>query len=124
MACSTEAERNEARETLLSILKPGQFVYTILRHVSASGMSRRISLAVVEAGEITPIDYYVSKLCGYTRDPKAQGLKISGCGMDMGFEMVYQLGEALWPNGTDAPHGTRNGAPDSAGGYALKHRWL
>ena len=23
-----------------------------------------------------------------------------------------------------APHGTRNGEPDSTGGYALKHRWL
>jgi hypothetical protein len=31
---------------------------------------------------------------------------------------------ALWPNGTDTPHGTRNGEPDTNGGYALKHRWM
>lgn len=44
--------------------------------------------------------------------------------MDMGFHVVYALGSALWPDGTPAPHGTRNGEPDTAGGYALKHEWL
>jgi hypothetical protein len=52
------------------------------------------------------------------------GITIGGCGMDMGFELVYQLGYALWPNGTPAPHGTRNGEPDTNGGYALRQRWL
>jgi hypothetical protein len=44
--------------------------------------------------------------------------------MDMGFDLVYSLGSALWPNGTDTPHGTRNGEPDSDGGYALKQSAL
>jgi hypothetical protein len=52
------------------------------------------------------------------------GIKIGGCGMDMGFDLVYSLGATLWPNGTRKPHGTRNGEPDSAGGYALNHRWM
>lgn len=30
----------------------------------------------------------------------------------------------LKPDGAPAPHGTRNGEPDTAGGYALKHEWL
>jgi len=43
---------------------------------------------------------------------------------DMGFQIVYQLGQRMWPDGTPKPHGRRNGQPDSAGGYALKHQWL
>jgi hypothetical protein len=42
----------------------------------------------------------------------------------MGFAAVYNLGYALWPNGTPEPHGTRNGVPDRDGGYALKQCWL
>lgn len=33
-------ERDEARARLREILKPGYTVYTVLRHVSASGMSQ------------------------------------------------------------------------------------
>ena len=33
-------ERDEARARLREILKPGDTVYTVLRHVSASGMSQ------------------------------------------------------------------------------------
>jgi hypothetical protein len=52
------------------------------------------------------------------------GIIIGGCGMDMGFALVYNLGSTLWPNGTPEPHGTRNREPDSDGGYALKHNWV
>ena len=55
---------------------------------------------------------------------KTGGVKVAGCGMDMGFALVYNLGHTLWPKGTRKPHGTRNGEPDNCGGYALKHRWI
>ena len=55
---------------------------------------------------------------------KHGGLVVGGCGFDAGFEVVYNLGSLLWPNGTPEPHGTRNREPDSTGGYALKQdRW-
>ena len=38
--------------------------------------------------------------------------------MDMGFQAVYCLGLSLWPDGTPEPHSTRNGEPDTNGGYA------
>jgi len=57
-------------------------------------------------------------------DDKQNAVKISGCGMDMGSAVVYDLGYRLWPNGTPTPHGTRNGTPDSSGGYALKYQWI
>lgn len=107
-------------------VKPGQTIYCVLRHVSGSGMNRRISFFRVDkkTGEIVCIDYAISIIAGYTRSKNAQGLNVSGCGMDMGFSVVHNLGYYLWPKGTPKPHGKRNGQPDSNGGYALKSAWL
>lgn len=118
-----EQEKQAAITQLLEILKPGATVYTELKRVSKSGMSRVISLKAVQDGEIITLDYLASLAIGYRMDNNG-GLKVTGCGMDMGFHLVYVLGSALWPHGTPEPHGSRNGAPDTCGGYALKHRWI
>ncbi len=120
--------RQQVIDQLKRDLKPGSKVYTILRHVSASGMQRRISLCIPYTyldgrTGITTLDYSVAIAIDAKLHPKG-GIIVKGCGMDMGFELVYRLGCALWPNGTDEPHGTRNGEPDREGGYALKHQWL
>jgi hypothetical protein len=117
------AYRAQARAHLLTMLKPGQTVYTVLQHVSSSGMSRRISLCIAQEGEVVTLDAWAAAAMGDTVHEKG-GIVASGCGMDMGFHLVYRLGRALWPDGTPNPHGTRNGEPDSDGGYALRHRWL
>ena len=113
--------KEEALTRLRELLKPGDTIYTIMRHCSRSGMSRRISL-------MSPDMHSLDWLCeraglAKTRKDK-EGLVIGGCGMDMGFALVYGLGRMLWPRGTPEPHGRRNGEPDSDGGYALKHTWL
>lgn len=115
--------RKQIADSLRKDLTPGQTVYCELRHVSASGMLRRISLFIVENGKIRSIDYFAAVVMGDKVSDKG-GIAVSGCGMDMGFHLVYTLGQCLWPDGTPEPHGTRNGAPDSAGGYALKSTWL
>lgn len=43
----SKQEREEAVAQLRKMLKPGDTVHTILRHVSKSGMSRRIDLVKV-----------------------------------------------------------------------------
>ena len=114
---------NQARETLRTMLTPCDTVYCILQSVSKSGMSRKIKLVINNGGkEVKDITYLASVAMQWAMSDGA--LKVSGCGMDMGFNTVYTLGCYLWPNGTDKPHGTRNGVPDSAGGYALKSSWL
>lgn len=123
------SEREQALSFLHDVLKPGDTVYTILRHVSASGMTRRISVIVLkldDKGVARPIhlDWHIEQLGIAKRHARADGLVVGGCGMDMGYHLVYRLGNAMWPNGTDKPHGRRNGKPDSDGGYALEHRWL
>lgn len=120
----SKREKMESRERLLEILKPGDTVFTVLKHVSASGMSRSIQLKIVQNGDICDISWDAAHAMGDKIDSKHGGIKIGGCGMDMGFALVYNLGAVLWPKGTDKPHGTRNGEPDRDGGYALNQRWV
>jgi hypothetical protein len=124
----SKTERARCLAELHKILQPGDTVFTILDNVSRSGMARDIRLVVMKDGADLHPNYLVSQVIGVPqamRNGRRQdALRMRGCGMDMGFEIVYQLGMALWPNGTDKPHGQRNGEPDSNGGYALKQRWL
>lgn len=118
----SQKEIEESRAYLLKFLKPGSQVLTVLRNVSRSGMSRRIDLYTIHRDEMVYLSHAAAVVMG---DPRPDdGIKVSGCGMDMGFHLVYNLGATLWPKGTAKPHGTRNGEPDSDGGYALKQRWL
>lgn len=129
--------RAQACADLRGILKPGDKVYTVLRHVSSSGMSRRISVlaAVVEEQTgtdgkrrrvpvIRDLSFMVATALDYPQHDGTGALVVGGCGMDMGFHVVYSLGSRLWPEGTKKPHGRRNGSPDRAGGYALRHEWV
>lgn len=116
--------KEEAIEKLREWIKPNDILYTQLQHVSKSGMTRHIAVRKIENDY--PYDYtgLVAKALGWKYSDKYHGIKVEGCGMDMGFHLIYSLGYVLWPNGTPEPHGTRNGEPDSAGGYAIKQRWL
>ena len=120
----TISEREQAIKDVKKFIKPNTTIYCLLRHVSSSGMMRRISFFVIHQKKPRIIDWYIEKILDYKRDRQHEGLKVGGCGMDMGFSVVYNLGSALWPNGTEKPHGTRNGEPDSAGGYALEREWV
>lgn len=114
----------QSKTQLLKWLKPGDTVFTILRHVSRSGMCRHIAILVqTPEGHMQEISSYVADLLDHRR-AKDGSLIVGGCGMDMGFSIVYNLGYSLWPKGTSEPHSKRNGEPDSDGGYALKHKWL
>ena len=141
--------KDEAIKVLREDLKPGDTINCILRHVSRSGMSRSISLLKGDQD----ITYYAGLVTENRIDQKNGGIKITGCGMDMGFALVYDLAYRLFPEGFgikgEMPLGHeirpdtkehaaqavekgakffgRNGDTsgwDTDGGYALKHRWL
>jgi len=85
-------------------------------------MSREISLLVGDYD----ISYLAARLLDMNRG-KSGGIKIGGCGMDMGFELVYCLGRKLFPDGFKVKGIGRNGDTsgwDKDGGYALKYNWL
>ena len=143
MSRYTKEEKAESLKTLRDLLKPGGTVYTILRRRSASGTSRQISLVIIDPrdGELLDISWDVSRAVDYGRNPDNHALRVSGCGMDMGFSVVYNLGRALWPDGfpcSGKSTGDRrcrsnahsNGEPYIKGpkhgdaGYALNQKWL
>lgn len=99
-------ERSEARERLLEVLTPGDTVYTVMTHVSRSGMSRSIDLLIGRGRDVDKITYWASRAMGDDKgseriDQKNGGIVVPGCGMDMGFHLVYGLSRTLWPNGFD-----------------------
>ena len=116
--------REEAIEKLKQYIVPGDTLYTQLEHVSKSGMTRFIKVRQIRDDYPYDLTYIAAKALGWKYSDRYHAIKVGGCGMDMGFHLVHSLGYALWPNGTDEPHGVRNGEPDSCGGYALTHRWL
>jgi hypothetical protein len=58
-----------------------------------------------DTGEIRflHLDYSVARVLGEpeasNRSGGPDGIKVGGCGMDMGFHLVYNLSYALWPAG-------------------------
>ena len=129
MTTKNGREREEARERLLQCLKPGDTVYCNLKHVSRSGMYRVIDLLVMKNNQPLCISYSASILLeGY--DSRWNGCKASGCGMDMGFHLVYNLSYYLFPDGFTPDydyyqngHNYKNERVND-GGYALNCRWL
>lgn len=117
-------DRAAAVAALREMLTPGDTIYTVLRHVTRSGMSRSIDCYVMRDGVPVWLSRRVAIATGLSWDSKREAVKVSGCGMDMGYHVVYGLGATLWPHGTPESHGMRNGEPDTDGGYALKHRWM
>ena len=120
--------------TLRGLIKPGQTIYSIIRSVSASGMYRCIDFYTIANGKYKQehrmrfLTGYVSSVLGLPWANKEGGirggLRVNGCGMDMAYHCVYELGAKLWPKGTRKPHSIRNGKPDTDGGYALKSEIL
>lgn len=144
-----QQERDKAREDLRAFVKPGMTVYTILRHRARSGMFRVIDVQTIEDNEPRWIGMLAHKATGIGYDRQREGLRVSGCGMDMGFHVVYELSSALYPDGfgcigtsgehskrcpsNDHSNGDRDYTPHQAmgaqhwhrnGGYALRHRWM
>ena len=120
-----------AAARLREILRPGDTVHTVVRHVSRSGMSRTITFHVVADNGIRDITLLAGKALGL-RVADDGGLKIAGCGMDTAFATVYDLSSVLFRDGfvctgdrcpsNDHSNGDRDRTPHvhSDPGYALR----
>ena len=134
-----QVRQEEARQQLRELLPPGSTVQTILRHTSRSGMSRSIS-PIIDGSDYS---WLVARAIGASVDQNHGGIKRGGCGMDMGFDLIYSLSRALYPDGfacigwnydmdrdKRCPSNDHSNHPretfthHESGGYALKHRWL
>jgi hypothetical protein len=138
------ADQQDAITYLKTQLSPGDTVYCVLRHVSRSGMMRHIDFYKMTDDGPQWLSPNVAEALDYpTSDSGA--LKVGGCGMDMGFHVVYTLSRTLFRDGwacigdgdsrnrcpsndhNNPGPDRRNYSPDhhhKDGGYALRHRWM
>jgi hypothetical protein len=137
----TKAAQEDARKQLREVLTPGDTVYTLLKHVSRSGTSRVIQVVKITCRggrepDLRYLGYLVAKSLNWQYDERKEGVRVSGCGMDMGFGLAFTLAANLWPYGYQC---TGEGCPSSDHGngdrdypprlhrvtrYALRQRWL
>lgn len=115
----SKADKDQAVAKLREWLKPGAVISCVSRHTSRSGMSRSISLFAMVPGssagasDMLDISYQASRVIDEPIDQKHGGIRIGGCGMDMGFALVYALSSALFPDG----FGCIGRGPDGSGIY-------
>ena len=150
----TKDETTEAIAALRDKLTPGRTVYTKITHVSRTGMSRSIEVYLAEGRDnLTDITWQVARATNSRIDNNHGGIVMGGCGMDMGFALIYNLGRTLYPRGVpctgsrgydpttyetthDAPRCKSNEHVNDAnipysrdvihrdGGYALNQIWM
>ncbi len=106
--------RQSLRDMLAGSERPT--IYCVLREVSRSGMSRRISFYILQDNRPRCVDHLVATIGagGARQHATKDGLVVQGGGMDMGFHVVYSLSRSLY---LDAPN-------ERDAGYHVAHEWL
>ncbi|KKL77358.1 hypothetical protein LCGC14_2035670 [marine sediment metagenome] len=122
----TKSEQEKSIKRLRVLVKEGDTIYTTLKHVSRSGMSRSIDVHIIKANKPRWLSRSVAEILNWGFDEKREAVKVSGCGMDMGFHLVYTLSSVLFPNGSKTLITGRNGdkKPEKDGGYLLEQVWM
>tara|TARA_R110002050_G_scaffold187774_1_gene322151 strand:- start:548 stop:868 length:321 start_codon:yes stop_codon:yes gene_type:complete len=102
-------EIKEIKKELKKAFPKGSTAYTKLIHCSQSGMTRIIQVINIKKNEPFYNAYKISQLLDYKHAEKNgdMGVKVGGCGMDMGFHLIYNLSSVLYKDG-----------------YAIKQRWI
>jgi hypothetical protein len=91
----------QAKKYLREWLPEGSTVFTLVRSVSKSGMSRQISVFCVEVSDIRNLDWMVAQALDWRiRD----AVVVQGCGMSMTFHLVDTLSYALYGGGGKLVH--------------------
>ena len=122
MSNKTQAQQDkaEAIEKLREWLKRDEIIYTVLRHRSASGMTRYIDMYYIRENRPCRITWAAAKALGWTYDTNREALKVGGCGMDMGFHAVYTLSAVLFRDSETF----RDPVTGEDAGYSLRHEWM
>lgn len=96
-------KKEDAIKILKDKIKKGDILYTNVNHVSRSGMMRYISVTHINNNIPCKLDRFISIALdwkqGRNRFGDFDGIKVSGCGMDMGFHLIYTLSSALFDDG-------------------------
>ena len=74
----TKREQQDAKERLIFLLRDRRDLYTILRHVSRSGMVKVISVILVNDGGARDISSLVARATDSAYDTAHEGVKVHG----------------------------------------------
>lgn len=126
MSRKPNPEREASIKYLCDVCPPGSTVYTLLAHVSRSGMQRQIRCFIVHDAVIVNITHHVARAIdrrlklGRMHDT----IVVGGCGFDAGFDVVQALSYVLhgMPTQKTTECGTDLNQPRA--GYTLKQEWL
>jgi hypothetical protein len=89
---------------LRKYLADGDRIWTIIDHVSRSGMSRRVQVLIPYVDErtgkaaILDVPMYVNHALGATWNPDARGVHVKGCGFNVAQYVADNLAFALFGN--------------------------
>lgn len=133
---STEkSEQEQALLKLQEMIREGDTIYSFLRHRYAPGTSGVIRLFLILPDKdrerhvhVNQISSPVANALGWPYEEDRDGIVVEDWGKDMGFQLVYSLGRALFPDGGPVDKSVRNselkGIHETDGGYLLHHKWL
>jgi hypothetical protein len=111
MTKTNEATAAEILKTALKAagVKKGDRIYTILRSVSRTGMSREVSFLTFHKGEPYYLNSAIASAFPFYKRSNGEfsAIVVKGCGIDAGFEVVSAISKAVHDD-----H------------YAIKHEWL
>jgi len=101
-------DKDKVKDILRDTFPEGSTAYTLVTKVAPSGMSRHIMVAGSrKKGHVQNVSWYISELLDWTYKDNTRSVFVGGCGMDMGFHLVYTLSNVLYDDG-----------------YAIKQQWL
>ena len=81
-------EKTKALRELKRLCK-GRRIYARVNCVSRSGMSREITFRVLKNNRLWNITGLIQKVTNYSWGRSWDGIRVSGCGMDMIFDTLY-----------------------------------
>lgn len=85
-------------EQLSKWMPQGTTVFTLVRRVARTGMSREIAIVLIDRewpGHLIHPNHLVADLLGLKVGSR-EGVVMKGCGMDFGYDLVYRLAIALY----------------------------
>ena len=101
-------DRERVKEILQDMFPKGSTAYTAITKVAPSKMSRHIMVVGSDKkGHVQNLSYYIAELLDWKYKDNTNAVGVGGCGMDMGFHLVYTLSSKLYDDG-----------------YAIKQEWL
>jgi len=132
MSKYTKQEQENSVILLKKYLKPGDTLYTVLRHVSKSGMYRAIDCYSIKCvkGKVEKqwLSYLVAKAIRERFDERWEAIGVSGGGMDMGYYLMMGLSYTLHGHNPKGDGGKSPGVSPRPGhyqaGYSLNHEWI